>query len=137
MFNTSVCDPLKKQNPDADVTTDVGDLDTLPAVDLREVSNLNIAPWKPSSNISIISTEIFIVSGVTTTEIKKDVSVLYDTEIIALVQRTKSKKDGLVATHVWGWTGKNAQLGDKESKKLHELAKRYGTQLVRRDKSCT
>jgi hypothetical protein len=36
-----------------------------------------------------------------------------------------------VVTNVWAWIGKHATLGDKENKKLHELAKRYGTTLVR------
>lgn len=57
-------------------------------------------------------------------------SVFYDNEILAIIQRTKAKSSGLVDTKVWGWIGKDANLGPKEEKALADLAKRYGTKLV-------
>jgi hypothetical protein len=97
---------------------------------VKDLLNLDIAPWVPSSDITTISTEVMIVTGGNATVMAKDVHILYDTEIIAVIQRNKSKSKGLVMTYVWGWVGKNASFGDKEDKKLHELAKRYGTSLV-------
>jgi hypothetical protein len=92
--------------------------------------SLNITPWSPAADITSISTEVLTVVGNSATAITQDVYVLYDSEIVVVIQRNKSKSKGLVTTNVWGWIGKNASFGDKESQKLHDLAKRYGTSLV-------
>jgi hypothetical protein len=109
---------------------DVVNLSTLSPFKIDNLVNLNIAPWSPPSDITCISTEVMIVVGNNTTVVAKDTHILYDTEIVVIIQRNKSKSKGLVTTNVWGWVGKNASLGDKENKKLHDLAKRYGTSLV-------
>jgi hypothetical protein len=114
-----------------DPFTDVPDLKSLPPYQVKDLANLKIEPWTPSDDVQPISTEVMTITGSTAAPITNDVHVFYDTEIIAIIQRTKSKSKGLVVTNVWAWIGKHATLGDKENKKLHELAKRYGTTLVR------
>ena len=63
--------------------------------------------------------------------------VFYDTEILAIVHRVKSKASGLASTSVWCWLGKQSCFRDREEKKLHELSKRYGTSAVRFSVRCT
>jgi hypothetical protein len=57
--------------------------------------------------------------------------IFYDVEVLAIIHRSKSKLSGLINSTVWSWQGKNARLGDAEERKLSELAKRYGTSIVR------
>lgn len=56
--------------------------------------------------------------------------MFYDTEVLAIVHRFKSKSSGLVDTRVWSWQGLRSQLAEKGSFKLQELCKRYGSNLV-------
>lgn len=60
-----------------------------------------------------------------------NVFVFYDTEVLAIVHRAKSRSSGLVQTKVWEWVGRKAEFGEKEREKSIELAKRYGTERVR------
>ncbi|KAF8070560.1 hypothetical protein FPV67DRAFT_1027864 [Lyophyllum atratum] len=69
------------------------------------------------------------ISGTTATTLAKDRTIFYDTEILAIIHRSKSQISGLVSTAIWGWEGKRAKLGEREQRKLQELAKRYGTSV--------
>lgn len=46
------------------------------------------------------------------------------------MHRAKGKASDLVTTTVWGWEGRHSQCGERERKKLSELASRFGTKLV-------
>lgn len=71
-----------------------------------------------------------IITGNTTIPLFQEQSIFYDTEILAIIHRSKSLESGLVSTMVWIWQGKHSTLGEKEEHKLQELAKRYGTTPV-------
>ncbi|KDQ57757.1 hypothetical protein JAAARDRAFT_130791, partial [Jaapia argillacea MUCL 33604] len=75
--------------------------------------------------------DVMAIVGTSATTLNTDISVFYDTEVLAIVHRSKSNVSGLVATKVWGWLGKRCKCGEREERKLQELAKRYGTSLVR------
>ena len=49
---------------------------------------------------------------------------------MAIIHRFKAKSSGLVNMKVWAWRGSKAQSGEREEKKLQELARRYNTPLV-------
>jgi hypothetical protein len=70
------------------------------------------------------------IVGNTATSLTRDVDTFYDTELLAVIYRYKSKSSGLVSTQVWGWRGKQSHVGEKEEQKLQALAKRYGTSAV-------
>lgn len=71
-----------------------------------------------------------LIIGNTATAISQEQAIFYDTEILAIIHRSKSLDSGLVSTVVWGWQGKNSILGKKEELKLQEIAKRYGATVV-------
>jgi methionine aminopeptidase len=79
---------------------------------------------------SVISVEAFVISGSSSTAVKNDPHIFYESEIIAIVYRGKSKPSGLVATTVWAWVGAKATMEDKEEAKLQEMANRFNTSLV-------
>ncbi|KAJ7783303.1 hypothetical protein B0H16DRAFT_1658611 [Mycena metata] len=56
--------------------------------------------------------------------------IFYDTEILAIIHRSKSSSTGLINSTVWSWQGKSSNMGSNEERKLAELAKRYGTSIV-------
>jgi len=78
-----------------------------------------------------VSVEVLLVVGKTASPPARTPEVFYESEIILVITRSKSKSSGLVATRVWCWIGRLASLGDKESKKVSEIAARYNTSLVR------
>jgi methionine aminopeptidase len=79
---------------------------------------------------SIISVEAFVISGSSSTVVNNDPHIFYESEIIAVVYRGKSKPSGLVATTVWAWVGAKATMKDKEEAKLQDMATRFNTSLV-------
>lgn len=87
-------------------------------------------PFSPDPDTQTISVEVLSVQGATATAISKDSHVFYDTEVLAIIHRFKSKTSGLVGTKVWAWRGNKGSVGEREEKKLQELARRYGTSLV-------
>ncbi|KAF9230886.1 hypothetical protein BU15DRAFT_91029 [Melanogaster broomeanus] len=62
-----------------------------------------------------------------TAPVQRDTNIFYDAEVIVIVHRAKSRESGLVATKVWCWRGKKCHYGEREEKKIGELARRYGT----------
>ncbi|KII92264.1 hypothetical protein PLICRDRAFT_50680 [Plicaturopsis crispa FD-325 SS-3] len=101
----------------------------LPEVDIATVLEARISPFVPTENSQDISVDVMSIVGNTFSAIAKDINVFYETEVLAIVHRSKSKSSGLVTSKVWGWRGRQSQLGEREEHKLHELAKRYGTTL--------
>ncbi|OAX42531.1 hypothetical protein K503DRAFT_790098 [Rhizopogon vinicolor AM-OR11-026] len=61
--------------------------------------------------------------------VPRDTHVFYDTEVLAVVHRAKSRESGLVSTKVWCWHGKKCRFGEREENKAGELARRYGSAL--------
>ena len=69
--------------------------------------------------------------GALATPVNDGAHILYDSDVLAIIHRSKAKSSGLVSTKVWGWFGSRSQTGEKEERKLQELARRYNTSLVR------
>ncbi|KAF9222682.1 hypothetical protein BS17DRAFT_707889 [Gyrodon lividus] len=74
-----------------------------------------------------ISVEVMSVIQSSTTTVQHGTNIFYDTEVLVIVHRAKSYESGLVATKVWCWRGKECHYGEREEKKIGELARRYGT----------
>lgn len=107
---------------------DIGDL---PVVDVNKMLKSVVPLFKPAPDTRVVSVDVMTISGSSATELKTDVNVFYDMDVLAVIERLKSITSGLVATSVWAWFGKNSKYGENEEQKLQELAKRYGTTLVR------
>ena len=78
-----------------------------------------------------MSVEVMSITGTTALTLPQDQAIFHDTEILAIIHRSKSSSTGLVSTAIWGWEGKRATLGEREQRKLQELGNRYGTSIVR------
>ncbi|KAL5528214.1 hypothetical protein ACEPAF_7350 [Sanghuangporus sanghuang] len=119
--------------PSSKIHIDVVD-EPVPAVNAAKVWETRPPGFVPDPDQHTVSVEVLDVAGGSSTEITKgpdNVYVFYETELLAIVHRAKSRSSGLVATKVWAWTGRKAEGGEREEKKLQELAKRYGTALLR------
>jgi hypothetical protein len=102
----------------------------LPQVNIGALMNADAHTFMPNPYELTISIDVMHIAKTTANSIPKDTNVFYDTEVLAIIHRCKSKSSGLVSTKVWSWQGKRSQCGEKEDGKLQELAKRYGTTLV-------
>jgi hypothetical protein len=101
-----------------------------PRVDIEPLLKSIFKPVLADSGNATVSVDVLSITGSASSPITSDISVFYDTEILAVIQRAKVKSSGLVDTKVWGWIGKEAKVYPKEEKALADLAKRYGTKLV-------
>lgn len=106
------------------------DYTPLPTVDIHTLLKSRINPPLVLPGARTISVDVFAINGVSSTVISQDANIFYDAEILAIVHRYKSKTSGLVSTQLWIWYGKNCHVGEKEERKLQELAKRYNTSPV-------
>ncbi|GLB37538.1 hypothetical protein LshimejAT787_0405890 [Lyophyllum shimeji] len=100
-----------------------------PGFNLDSLIKRPVRPAFLGPGTTTISVEVMAITGTTASTLTKDMTIFYDTEILAIIYRSKSQHSGLVSTAVWGWEGKRAKLGEREQRKLHELAKRYGTSV--------
>ncbi|KJA28999.1 hypothetical protein HYPSUDRAFT_128486 [Hypholoma sublateritium FD-334 SS-4] len=94
------------------------------------VTELLKSPLRLSSSVAdaqTISVELLLLIGTTAAPIKEPINVFYESEILTIVHRTKSRSSGLASTFVWCWLGRRSTLGEREERKLHDMAKRYGT----------
>jgi hypothetical protein len=87
-------------------------------------------PPRQSEDIQTISVELLSIVGNAATVVSEPQGIFYDSEILAIVHRAKSRGSGLASTNVWCWLGRQTQLGDRADKKLQELSRRYGTSAV-------
>ncbi|KAF9469993.1 hypothetical protein BDZ94DRAFT_1303627 [Collybia nuda] len=78
-----------------------------------------------------ISVDVMIITGNIATSLSREESIFYDTELLVIIDRSKSLESGLVSTVMWAWYGKRCTLGEREKRKLQELARRYGITAVR------
>ncbi len=76
------------------------------------------------------------VTGAAATSLKDDTDVFYDSEILAIVRRVKLKSSGLVESILWNWQGRRSQIGEREQRKLKDMARHYGTKLFLVQQSC-
>ncbi|KAL4253516.1 hypothetical protein ABKN59_002115 [Abortiporus biennis] len=102
----------------------------LPKVDVEPYLKPTIIPYTPNPDIQTISVEVLLIVGNSATAVNKDSHIFYESEVLAIVHRSKAKSSGLVSTSFWSWQGKRAEITEKEDKKLHELARRYNTALI-------
>ncbi|KAG9316307.1 hypothetical protein JVU11DRAFT_2338 [Chiua virens] len=85
----------------------------LPSVDVAALLQMERrAEFVPNPDLRTVSVEVIM---------------FYDAEVLVIVNRAKSRESGLVTTQVWCWKGKRCRFGEKEEKKVGELARRYGT----------
>ncbi|KAF8556105.1 hypothetical protein OG21DRAFT_1409687 [Imleria badia] len=74
-----------------------------------------------------VSVEVMSVVHTNLAPVQRDTNVFYDGEVLVIVHRAKSRESGLVATKVWCWKGRKCHFGEREERKVGELARRYGT----------
>ncbi|KAF8633344.1 hypothetical protein AX17_004516 [Amanita inopinata Kibby_2008] len=82
------------------------------------------------SHTQTISVDVLNIAGGTGSLISQDLNIFYDTELLAVIHRSKSRIDGLASTTLWIWRGKCSEVGDKEERKIQDLSRRYGTKAV-------
>lgn len=113
-----------------DIHADDGDV-LLPWVNIEPLIKPPAPTPTANMKLETISVDILLFTGTATTTIPLSQVIFYDTELLVIVHRSKSRTTGLASTTLWAWRGKRCTLGEKENKKLRELAKRYGTPAVR------
>ncbi|KAG8690551.1 hypothetical protein FRC11_010803 [Ceratobasidium sp. 423] len=102
----------------------------IPPFNLQQAINTNPYNFTFPSNLKRISTDVFTLSNDRATLVSNNSCLVYDTELVAIVQRVRNETNGLVLSKVWGWCGRKAQPGGKEEGKLVDLAKQYGTSVI-------
>ncbi|KAJ1304677.1 hypothetical protein OPQ81_005816 [Rhizoctonia solani] len=102
----------------------------IPPFNLQQAINSNPYNYTFPSNFKRISTDVFTLSNDRATAVPSYPCLVYDSELVAIVQRVRNETNGLVLSKVWGWCGKKAQPGGREEGKLVELAKQYGTTVI-------
>ncbi|KAJ6625514.1 hypothetical protein B0H10DRAFT_613833 [Mycena sp. CBHHK59/15] len=100
----------------------------LPRVDVSALISETSTPG-PDSDVQTIQVDVLAIAGSNASPLGLT-HIFYDTEILAIIHRSKSRSSGLINSTVWSWKGKNGDLGSSEERKLAELAKRYGTSIV-------
>lgn len=95
-----------------------------------------VSGYQPSSDVTTVSIDVMSVTGATATSVKGDTSVFYDSEILAVVHRAKATSSGLVETTLWAWRGRRSQVGEREQRKLKDMARHYGTELYLVHQGC-
>ncbi|OJT09270.1 hypothetical protein TRAPUB_14267 [Trametes pubescens] len=102
----------------------------LPRVDVDALYHASRPSYAPDPDVSTISVDVLAITGNTASALTRDSSIFYDAEVLAVIHRAKVRSSGLVQTKVWGWHGRRAQVGERETQKLQELARRYGANPV-------
>ncbi|KAH7915180.1 hypothetical protein BJ138DRAFT_1142208 [Hygrophoropsis aurantiaca] len=123
--------PAVKTQPDQEremVHIDYVD-EPLPSVDIGALLQSTSQISTPDIDLRPVSTEVLAVTGTNALPVQRDSNVFYDSEVLTVIHRAKSRETGLVVTKVWCWRGNQCHFGEREEKKVHELARRYGTTL--------
>ena len=84
----------------------------------------------PNADLRTVSVEVMSVVHTNAIPVQRDTNVFYDGEVLVIVHRAKSRESGLVVTKVWCWKGRKCHFGEREERKVGELARRYGTLAV-------
>lgn len=88
------------------------------------------AAFVPNADLRTVSVEVMSVVHTNAIPVQRDTNVFYDGEVLVIVHRAKSRESGLVVTKVWCWKGRKCHFGEREERKVGELARRYGTLAV-------
>ncbi|KAF9819179.1 hypothetical protein IEO21_02350 [Rhodonia placenta] len=102
----------------------------LPDVDVAALLKADRPVNALDADAQTISVDVMSVVGTTATEITSGSHIFYDMDVLAVIHRAKSRTTGLASTRVWAWCGKRSTVGEREERKLQEMARRYGTLLV-------
>ncbi|KAF8678401.1 gelsolin repeat protein [Rhizoctonia solani] len=102
----------------------------IPPFNLQQAISSNPYTFTFPSNLKRISIDVFSLSNGQAAVVPSYPCLVYESELVAIVQRVRNEASGLVLSKVWGWYGKKAQPGPREEGKLAELAKQYGTSVV-------
>jgi hypothetical protein len=102
----------------------------IPYVDINTLLESRRFPYTPDDHTLTISVEVMVIANGAATTLTRDYNVFYDSEMLAIIHRSKSKLSGLVSTTVLGWRGKRSKVGEREERKVQDLVKRYSTVLV-------
>lgn len=104
----------------------------LPKVDIPALLAATTAAPVLSFNPSFkpISTDVLSIHGRGATPVTTQPHVFYDSELRAIVYRSKDMSSGLASTTIWIWRGKAAKLGDDEKWKIRDLESRFGTKVI-------
>lgn len=104
----------------------------LPKLDVVGLLSNAASPPPLSFNPSFkpISTDVLSIRGRAASPITTQPHVFYDTELRAIVYRSKDMSSGLASTTIWTWRGKNAKVGDDEGWKIRDLESRFGTKVI-------
>ncbi|KAF5370757.1 hypothetical protein D9758_001968 [Tetrapyrgos nigripes] len=102
----------------------------LPQVDPDILTQSHLSAKRKDLDLNTISVEVMSITGNSSTAISNPSHIFYDSELLSIIHRAKSKTNGLVTTDVWVWYGRNCLTGENEEKKLEDLAKRYRTSPV-------
>lgn len=104
----------------------------LPKVDVAALLSVKRSTgFVPNPDLRTVSVEVMSIVHTSAVPVQPDANIFYDTEVLVIVYRAKSRESGLAATKVWCWKGKKCHFEEREEKKVGELAKRYGTTAVR------
>jgi hypothetical protein len=77
-----------------------------------------------------ISTDVLSIHGRSASPVTALPHVFYDTELRAIVYRSKDVVNGLASTTIWTWHGNAAKVGDGEIWKIRDLESRFGTKVI-------
>lgn len=106
-----------------------------PKLDISDLLEKAVSPPPPSFNPSFkpISTDVLSIRGRNASPVTTQPHVFYDTELRAIVYRSKDVANGLASTTIWTWRGNAAEVRDDEGWKIRDLESRFGTKVI----SCT
>lgn len=104
----------------------------LPRLDIGSILTSSSSPPTPSFNPSAtpISIDVLCISGRSASPISSHQHIFYDSELRAIVYRSKDIRSGLATTTLWTWKGSNAVSGDAEEWKIRDLESRFSTKAV-------
>lgn len=104
----------------------------LPKLDVVGLLSKAAAPPPLSFDPSFkpISTDVLSIRGRAASPVAAQPHVFYDTELRAIVYRSKDLSLGLASTTIWTWRGKNAKVGEDEGWKIRDLESRFGTKAI-------
>ena len=102
----------------------------LPRIDVKHLLNPSEPGYTPDPDVNPISVEVMSILGNSASVVEHESNVFYDAEVLVVIYRYKTKSSGLVGTKVWSWIGAKATAGDREERKIQELARRYNTSRV-------
>jgi hypothetical protein len=104
----------------------------VPKLDVRDLLEkaASSPPLSFDPSFKPISTDVLCIRGRTASPVTTRPHVFYDTELRAIIYRSKDVANGLATTTIWTWHGKVAKVGDDEIWKIRDLESRFGTKII-------